>query len=75
MTSVQGQRRFAHRGQASKVPIGPVSNRSDDEDHEDPLGSNKPGPSEAPTELFEAPTRPFKASARPPGSTSLKPWR
>ena len=65
ITSVQGQGRLAHKGQAFKGPIGPASNRFNDEDYKDPLGSNKPGPSEAPTGPFKAPTGPFKAFAGP----------
>ncbi len=54
MTSVRGQDRPARRNQASEAPIGPLSSN---EDHEDPLRSNEPGPSEAParSETPEAP--------------------
>ena len=62
MTSVQGQERLAHRGQASKVPIGPVSNRSINKNHKDPIRSNKSGPFEAPTGPFKAPAGPSQAS-------------
>ena len=68
MTSVQRRRRFVYRGQAPKVPIGPTSNRSNNEDHKDPLGSNKPGPSEAPTRPFKAPAGAHQAPlAQDPG--------
>ncbi len=58
MTSVQRQSCFAQRGQASEAPTGPSSNRSDNRDHENPLGSNESGPSEA---SAEAPIGPFQA--------------
>ncbi len=45
MTSVRGRGRPAQRGQASEAPTNPLSSNRD---HEDPLGSNEPGPSEAP---------------------------
>ncbi len=49
MTLVRGQGRPVQRDQASKTPTGPFSsNKSDNRDHKDPLGSNEPGPSKAP---------------------------
>ncbi len=60
MTSLRGQGRPIRRGQASKAPTGPpLSN----EDHENPLVSNKPGLSEALTGS-KALARP-KTPARP----------
>ena len=64
--SVRGQKRLAWRSQASEAFIGLTSNKSDDGDHNDLLGSDKPGLSEAPTRLFKAPTGLFKAFAGPP---------
>ncbi len=69
MTLVRGRGWLARRGQASKVPTGP---HSSNKDHEDSLGSNKPGSSEAltgskaPAGLEtpagpEAPSRPTQA--------------
>ena len=52
MTSVQEQGWLAQRGQASKIPTNRFNNR----DHKDPLGSNKPEPSKA----LEAPVEPPK---------------
>ncbi len=51
MTLIRGQGRLAQKDQASKAPSAPLSNRSNNGDHEDPLKSNKSGP-------FESPTRP-----------------
>ncbi len=56
ITSVQEQGRLAQRDQASKAPTGLSSNRSDDEDYKDPLGSNKRGSSKAPTEASAGPS-------------------
>ncbi len=64
MASVRGQGRLARRGQAFEAPIGLLSNKCDDRDHEDPLESNEPGLSKAPARP-EAPTRP-EAPVRPP---------
>ncbi len=52
MTLVRERGRPAQRSQVFEAPI----NRSNDGDHKDPLGSNKPGPSEA----LEAPIGPPK---------------
>ncbi len=60
MTSVRGQGRPTQRGQASEVPTDLPSSNGD---HENSLGSNKPGLSEAPTG-FEAPAGP-ETPARP----------
>ena len=49
MTLVKGQGCLALRSQASEVFIGPSSNKSNNEDYTNPLGSNKPEPSKAPT--------------------------
>ncbi len=51
MISIREQDRPAQRSQASKAPTGaPSSNKSADGNYKDPLGSNKPGPSDAPAE-------------------------
>ena len=63
MISVQRRGRPARRGQVSEGAICPASNKSNDKDHKDPLGSNKLGPSEALIRPFEAPTGPFEAFA------------
>ncbi len=65
MTSVRGQGRPVRRGQASEVPTGPPLSNGD---HENPLGSNKPGPSKAPagSEAPEAPAGPPEAPPGPP---------
>ncbi len=62
MTSVRGQGRPAHRDQASEALTGPPSSNGD---HENPLGSDEPGPSEAPTGPLEAPPRPSQAFPLP----------
>ncbi len=72
MTSVRGRGQPAQGGQASKAPIGPPSSNGD---HEDPLGSNKLGPSKAPTGSkvlagLETLTGP-EACLRPPQAPSL----
>ncbi len=46
MTSVRGRSRPAQRSQISEASTGPLSSNGD---NEDPLRSNDPGPSEAPT--------------------------
>ncbi len=56
MISVRGQGRLAQRGQASEA----LTNRFNNGNYKDPLGSNKPGPSEAPTGP-EAPAGPPQA--------------
>ncbi len=61
MTSVRGRGRTPSRGQASEAPTGPPSSNRD---HEDLLGSDKPGPS-------EAPAGPPKALSGPPQALSL----
>ncbi len=67
MTSVRGRGRPIRRGQAFKAPTGLPSSNGD---HEDPLGSNKSGSSEAPTG-FEAPMGPPEAPPRPPQAPPL----
>ncbi len=68
MTSVRGRVRPARRGQAFEAPTGPPSSNGD---HKNPLGSNKPGPSEAPagSEALagppQAPPRPLQAPPLP----------
>ncbi len=62
ITLVKRQGRPAQRGQASNAP----TDRFNDGDHEDPLGSNKPELSKAPTRL-EAPAR----SPQVPSTTAL----
>ncbi len=68
MTSVRGRGQSAHRGQASEAPTGPPSSNGD---HEDPLGSNEPGLSEAPAgseapkTLMGSPEAPFPAPPAP----------
>ena len=64
MISIGGRGRSARRGQAFKAPIDPTSNKSDDGDHKEPLGSNEPKLSEAPTRSFEASTGTFESPAR-----------
>ncbi len=69
MTSVRERSRPARRGQASKAPTGPLSsNKSNNGDHKDPLGSNKLGPSEAPTrpEILVGPETPTGPPQFPP---------
>ncbi len=67
MTLVRERGQLARRSQASKTPTRPPSsNRSDNGDHEDPLGLNKPRPSKAFAEPeipvgLEAPPRPPQA--------------
>ncbi len=70
MTSVRGRGRPVHRGQASEAPTGPLSSNGD---HEDPLGSNEPGLSEAPTgsKAPEAPAGPPEAPPGPPQTPPL----
>ncbi len=70
MTSVRGRGQPVYRGQASEVLTGPFSSNGD---HEDPLGSNKPGPSEAPagSEAPEAPARLPEALPGPPQAPPL----
>ncbi len=70
MTPVKGRGRPVRRGQASKAPTGPPSSNGN---HEDPLGSNKPGLSEtsAGSETPEAPTGPLEAPPGPPQALSL----
>ncbi len=64
MTSVRGRGQLVQKGQAFKAPIVLLSsNKSDDRDHKDPLGLNKPRPSKTPTG-HKAPAGP-KTSARP----------
>ena len=64
MTSVRGQSCPIQRGQASKAFIGPLSNRFDNKNHINCLGSNKSGCPKA----FAGPEIliGFEASARPP---------
>ncbi len=56
MTLVRGQGYLARKGQASEAP----TDQSNDGNHKDSLGSNKPGPSEASTGS-EAPAGPPQA--------------
>ncbi len=52
MTLVTGYSQSAWRSQVFKASTGPPSsNKSDNKDYKDPLGSNKLGLSEAPTEV------------------------
>ncbi len=67
MTSVRGWGRPTRRGQASEAPTGPLSSNGD---HEDPLGSNKSGPSEAPAGS-KAPAGTLEALSGPPQAPSL----
>ncbi len=67
MTSVRGRGRPTRRDQASKAPTGPPSSNGD---HEDPLGSNKSGPSKAPASS-EAPAGPPEAPPGPPQAPPL----
>ena len=62
ITSVRGRGRLARRAQASKAPTGPSFVRSNN-DHKDPLWSNKPGPFKAFSEsgLPKIPLRPSQA--------------
>ncbi len=62
MTLVRERGWSAQKSQTSKAPTGPSFNRSDDKDHKDLLGLNKPrpfealiGPYEAPIELSQTP--------------------
>ncbi len=64
MTSVRGRGRPVWRGQASKAP----TDWSNNGDHKNSLGSNKPGPSEAPIRS-EAPARP--PHAPPPAAPDV----
>ncbi len=59
MTLVRGQVQPTQRTQASEAPI----NRSNDGDHEDPLASNKPGPSKAPAEAPAGPPQTLSPAA------------
>ncbi len=54
MTSIQ-RRGCLAKGQASKAPTRPTSNRSNDGDYEDPLEFNKPRPFKVPAEAFAGP--------------------
>ena len=47
MPLVWGKHCLTCKNQVSKVPTGLSSIKSNDEDHKDPLGSNKPGSSKA----------------------------
>ncbi len=67
MTSVRGRGRPVRRGQASKAPTSPPSPNGD---HEDPLGSNESGPSEAPPSS-KAPVGPPEAPPGPPQAPPL----
>ncbi len=70
MTSVRGQGRPVRRGQASEAP---TSSPSSNGDHEDPLRSNEPDPSEAPAgfEATKAPAGPPEAFPGPPQAPPL----
>ncbi len=67
MTSVRGRGQPIRRSQASEAPIGPLLSNGD---HEDPLGSNKPGFSEA-LASSEAPTGTPEARPGPPQAPPL----
>ncbi len=67
MTSVRQRGRLVRRGQAFEAPTGPLSSNGD---HEDPLGSNESGPSEAPAGS-KAPAGPPEAPPRPPQAPPL----
>ncbi len=67
MTSVRGRDRPVRRGQASEAPTGPPSSNGD---HEDPLGSNESGPSEA-IAGSKAPAGPPEAPSGPPQAPPL----
>ncbi len=69
MTSVGGQGQPVRRGQASEALTGLLSSNGDHEDH---LGSNKPGPSEAPAGS-EAPEAPARSLEAPLGSPEALP--
>ncbi len=58
MTSVRGRGRPTRRGQASEAPLS-------NGDHEDPLGSNEPGPSEAPEAPIGPPDTPLPTFRTP----------
>ncbi len=58
MTSVRRRGQPARRGQVSKAP-------SSNGDHEDPLGSNEPGSSEAPEAPIGPPKAPLPAPLAP----------
>ncbi len=70
MTSVRGRGRPVRRGQASEALTSPPSSNGD---YEDPLGSNKPGLSEAPTGS-EAPEAPAGPPEAPPGPPQAPPF-
>ncbi len=73
MTSVRGRGQPTQRGQTSKAPTDPLSSNGD---HEDPLGSNKLGPSEAPTgseTLAGPPETPLGPPQAPPLSVPQDP--
>ena len=61
MTSVRGRGRLARRSLASEAPTDWSNNR----DHEDPLGSNKPGLSEAPETPAGPPETPLPVPPTP----------
>ncbi len=67
MTSVRGRGRPTHRGQASEAPTDP---HSSNRDHENLLGSNESGPSEAPTSSA-TPAGPLEAPPGPPQAFPL----
>ncbi len=70
MTSVRGRGRPVRRGQAFEAPTGAPSSNGN---HENPLGSNEPGPSEAPagSEAPEASAGPLEAPPGPPQAPPL----
>ncbi len=64
MTSIKERSCLAQRAQVFKAPTSLSSNRSDDKDYKNPLGSNEPEPSKAPA-APETPVGP-KAPSEPP---------
>ncbi len=70
MTLVRGQSRSIQRSQASEALTGPLSNKSNDREYENLLGSNKPGPSEAFAGLYTALAGP-ETPAEPEAPLSL----
>ncbi len=75
VTSVRGRGCPVQRGQGSKAPTDLLSYKSDNEDHKNPLGSNKLGPSEVFPEVetfagLEAPARPPQAPLPTPQDLS-----
>ncbi len=75
MTLVWGQGHRAQRNQASEATTSPSSNKFDNRNHKDSLGSNKPGPSEALARCSEVSAGPYEAfavSLQTPSSKALE---